>query len=74
MKIYYFLFLIFISCQYSSKTEKKNLLSQKLIAQELEFNETFDILDMAIINDYLIVMSSNSDTLIHIYSLFLFSL
>lgn len=69
MKIYYFLFIFFISCQYSSKTEKKNLLSQKLIAQEVEFNETFDILDMAIINDYLIVMSYNSDTLIHIYSL-----
>lgn len=40
-----------------------------MIAQEVEFNETFDVLDMTIVDDYLVVMSFQSDTLIHIYSL-----
>ena len=70
MKKYFYVFLIiFYSCQYNVKTEKKNLIPQKLTVKEVEFKETFDVLDMSIVDDYLVVTSSLSDTLIHIYSL-----
>ena len=70
MKKYFYVFLIiFYSCQYNVKTGKKNLIPQKLTVKEVEFKETFDVLDMSIVDDYLVVTSSLSDTLIHIYSL-----
>lgn len=68
MKTYCFVLLILL-CSCQQKTENKNFPTNKLLGKEIVFDETFDIIDMIIVDDYLVVTSAQSDTLVHIYSL-----
>lgn len=68
MKTYCFVLLILL-CSCQQKTENKSFPTNKLLGKEIVFDETFDIIDMIIVDDYLVVTSAQSDTLVHIYSL-----
>ena len=68
MKTYCFVLLILL-CSCQQKTENKSFPTNKLLGKEIVFDEIFDIIDMIIVDDYLVVTSAQSDTLVHIYSL-----
>lgn len=59
MKTYCIVLLILL-CSCQQKTENKSFSTNKLLGKEIVFDETFDIIDMIIVDDYLVVTSAQS--------------